>query len=150
MSETLQDGGTPPVDRIRLRVRRGARRGEVFEIGRGELVVVGRSREADISIDSPGLSRRHFTIEWDGSRCIVRDLQSQNGIRINGAPAVAAVVAHGDSIEAADTEYVVELRPMRRRIVDEDASDVRAPGLPVAAAAAGDEPTLTLPVSVFD
>ncbi len=46
--------------------------------------VIGRGSEADITIDDPGISRKHLEIAWDGKRAVARDLGSTNGTKLNG------------------------------------------------------------------
>jgi hypothetical protein len=67
--------------------RRGAARLRVD--GRTELLgsngaVIGRSREADVVIDDPNVSRRHAEVRPSGGSWIVRDLGSTNGVKVNG------------------------------------------------------------------
>jgi hypothetical protein len=57
--------------------------------GRTELLgsngaVLGRSREADLVIDDPNVSRRHAEVRPSGGSWIVRDLGSTNGVKVNG------------------------------------------------------------------
>jgi Protein of unknown function (DUF3662)/FHA domain len=59
--------------------------------GRTELLgangaVLGRSREADVVIDDPNVSRRHAEVRPSGGSWIVRDLGSTNGVKVNGRP----------------------------------------------------------------
>jgi Protein of unknown function (DUF3662)/FHA domain len=46
--------------------------------------VIGRSREADVVIDDPNVSRRHAEVRPSGGSWIVRDLGSTNGVKVNG------------------------------------------------------------------
>lgn len=45
-------------------------------------VVIGRGREADITLDDTGASRRHLEISWDGRTATARELGSTNGTRL--------------------------------------------------------------------
>jgi hypothetical protein len=64
-------------------------------------MVVGRDPDCEISHRDPRLSRRHaeFTVGDDG--IIVRDLDSRNGIRVNGSPVKEAVLRPGDLVQIA-------------------------------------------------
>ena len=67
--------------------RRGTARLRVG--GRTELLgsegaVLGRSREADMVIDDPNVSRKHAEVRPSGGSWIVRDLGSTNGVKVNG------------------------------------------------------------------
>ena len=57
--------------------------------GRVEVVgsrgaVLGRSRDADVVLDDPNVSRHHAEIRPSGGSWIVNDLGSTNGIKVNG------------------------------------------------------------------
>jgi hypothetical protein len=67
--------------------------------------VVGRER-ADITIDDPALSSRHFEVEARGDEYFLRDLNSSNGTALNGDKIRAAQLASGDRIRAGRTTFV--------------------------------------------
>jgi len=46
--------------------------------------VIGRSRECDIVLDEANVSRRHAEILPSGRSWLVKDLNSTNGVRVNG------------------------------------------------------------------
>jgi hypothetical protein len=46
--------------------------------------VIGRGRDADITVDDTGTSRQHVEILWDGQRAQARDLGSTNGSTMGG------------------------------------------------------------------
>ena len=48
------------------------------------VVVVGRSRECDIAVDDPNVSRRHAEIRHEDGAYWIADLGSTNGITVNG------------------------------------------------------------------
>lgn len=70
---------------------------------------VGRDPEADIAVDDPSMSRRHFQIEIRGREFFVRDLQSSNGTRLNDHPIKSAQLEPGDAIRAGDSVFVFHL-----------------------------------------
>jgi hypothetical protein len=81
--------------------------GKRHELGRRN-VVLGRSRECDIAIDDPNVSRRHAEIRWqDGSYWIV-DLDSTNGVDVNGERVRRAELAQEDRIVLGKTELTFE------------------------------------------
>jgi hypothetical protein len=45
---------------------------------------LGRSREADIQVDDPNVSRKHAEVRPSGASWTVRDLGSTNGVKVNG------------------------------------------------------------------
>jgi hypothetical protein len=71
-------------------------------------VVVGRSRECDITISDPNVSRRHAEVRReDGSYWIV-DLNSTNGVEVNGKRIERARLTHSDRIVLGQTELTFE------------------------------------------
>lgn len=77
----------------------------------GEEHIVGRTNETDIAINHRSISRRHARLlhEAKSDRWIVMDLQSANGVRINGEPYGRAELRRGD---------VVDLGHVRLRYVE--------------------------------
>src|SRR3712207_2502271 len=71
--------------------------GKRMAIGRGG-AVLGRSRDCDVVLADPNVSRRHAEIRPDGGGgWVVRDLGSTNGVKVNGRPISApTAVAPGD------------------------------------------------------
>jgi pSer/pThr/pTyr-binding forkhead associated (FHA) protein len=78
-----------------------------FRIARGSSVV-GRAADCAIAVDDQSLSRRHFKISWDGVECRVADLDSRNGLRLNGRRIREAVVHPGDDIVAVAVTFRLE------------------------------------------
>jgi hypothetical protein len=73
-------------------------------------VSVGRSRECDIVLKDPNVSRKHVEIRPRGGSWVVGDLGSTNGSRINGRPIRGSeVVKPGDEIELGSTRLTFEL-----------------------------------------
>ncbi len=62
-------------------------------------VVIGRSKDADIQVEDPNVSRRHAAY-W------VVDLDSTNGTEINGRRLKRAKLRAGDTITVGSTELV--------------------------------------------
>jgi pSer/pThr/pTyr-binding forkhead associated (FHA) protein len=69
-------------------------------------VIVGRSQDAHIIIDSESISRRHAAFERSeqGHRC--RDLGSSNGLLVNAELVPAAELKDGDSVQIGDALFV--------------------------------------------
>jgi hypothetical protein len=72
--------------------------------------VVGRSRDCDVVVSDPNVSRRHAEIRQAGERWEIEDLGSTNGVRVNrrriGSP---RALDAGDRIELGTAELVFEL-----------------------------------------
>lgn len=66
-----------------------------------EVMTVGRDPACDLSDSDPRLSRRHAEFRLGPDGLAVRDLDSRNGIRVNGRPVTEAVLSPGDLVEIA-------------------------------------------------
>jgi hypothetical protein len=75
----------------------------------GERVLIGRSRECDVVLADPNISRRHAEVRRDGDGWAVADLGSTNGIKVNGRRVDDAVLQPGDRITLGVTELTFEL-----------------------------------------
>jgi hypothetical protein len=62
--------------------------------------VVGRSRRCDFVLEDPNISRRHFELQLRGSDWFVVDLESTNGVAVNGRRVTSAQLSPGDEIVA--------------------------------------------------
>ncbi|AEW95446.1 MULTISPECIES: FhaA domain-containing protein [Streptomycetaceae] len=68
-------------------------------------MVLGRSTEADVRIDDPGVSRRHCEIRA-GSPSMIQDLGSTNGIVVDGQHTQRATLRDGSRIVVGSTTIV--------------------------------------------
>jgi pSer/pThr/pTyr-binding forkhead associated (FHA) protein len=77
----------------------------------GQIKTIGRSRQADITIDHPSLSRLHARVsaEADGLLAI-DDLGSTNGVLVNGRELMSSYLRRGDLVRLGSVEYVVTHR----------------------------------------
>jgi hypothetical protein len=75
----------------------------------GSRVVLGRSREADIVIQDPNVSRRHAELRRDEGGWQVVDLGSTNGIKVNGRRVDHQPLSPGDQITIGVTDLTFEL-----------------------------------------
>ncbi|HWI96014.1 MAG TPA: FHA domain-containing protein [Solirubrobacterales bacterium] len=71
--------------------------GERIPLRDAELLV-GRAGNADIQVDSTGISREHAKLSCRGTTVVVRDLGGRNGTSINGVPVRTARARIGDRI----------------------------------------------------
>lgn len=55
-----------------------------FEIEEGECLAIGRSSDADITINNPSMSRKHTSLELKEGIYYLSDLHSMNGTWVNG------------------------------------------------------------------
>lgn len=71
---------------------------------------LGRSRQCDIVLSDPNVSRQHAEVRPRGGSWVLNDLGSTNGSRINGRPVEGSeVVRPGDEIELGSTLLRFEL-----------------------------------------
>jgi hypothetical protein len=74
-------------------------------------LVIGRGTEADLRINDPGISRRHAQIRVNaagpGLQIDIVDLDSTNGILVNGQWVRHAVLQEGSRIEIGSTRMLV-------------------------------------------
>ena len=67
--------------------------------------VLGRSATVDITLDSTELSRKHAVLRREHGSFSIRDLDSTNGVYLNGTRIHAAQLYHGDIIQFGDLAY---------------------------------------------
>lgn len=61
-------------------------------------VVIGRHTDCEILVDHESVSRRHARIRWPGETWVVDDLESTNGVQVNGVAIKMAVLRDADFI----------------------------------------------------
>jgi len=66
-------------------------------------VLLGRSRECDIQIEDPNVSRRHAELRQEGSSYWIVDLDSTNGVEVNGRRVKRAKLDEGDTFTVGST-----------------------------------------------
>jgi hypothetical protein len=64
----------------------------------GTRVLIGRSRDCDITLDDPNASRRHAEVRNEDGHWIVTDLGSTNGIKVNGRRVEESRLQPGDEL----------------------------------------------------
>ena len=72
----------------------------------GTHVTIGRSRECDIQLPDPNVSRRHAEVRQEGAAYWAIDLGSTNGMEVNGRRQKRAKLRQGDRITLGSTELV--------------------------------------------
>jgi pSer/pThr/pTyr-binding forkhead associated (FHA) protein len=96
----------PAVDDRRQALLVGGGRRNVLS---GNRVVVGRSREADVVIQDPNVSRRHAELRREDGAWQIVDLGSTNGIKVNGRRVTNAPLRPGDQVTIGVTDLTFEL-----------------------------------------
>jgi pSer/pThr/pTyr-binding forkhead associated (FHA) protein len=105
---------TMPVTPEELGVERevvSLRVGETTHEIRKRHTVLGRSKDCDIQIADPNVSRRHAELRREGTAFWLVDLGSTNGIDVNGRRQARAKLHDGDRVTLGTTELVFRLGP---------------------------------------
>ena len=89
---------------FRLTVTRGKSEGKEFSFTKAR-VRVGRNHDNDLVLYDLNVSRHHFEIIRDGPKHLLRDCGSQNGTRLNDAPALDTPLKDGDRIQIGGLEF---------------------------------------------
>jgi hypothetical protein len=84
----------PPVSDGRAMLVGGGKR----TVLSGSRVVLGRSRDCDVRLDDPNVSRRHAELRREEGGWVVADLGSTNGVKVNGRQVSEAPLKPGDEI----------------------------------------------------
>ncbi len=71
----------------------------------GDRYTLGRSAEADLTIDSDDISRRHILLKRENGTFSITDLESTNGVYLNGTRVHSAQLYHGDSLQLGDLVF---------------------------------------------
>jgi FhaA, N-terminal domain/FHA domain len=103
-AQEAQELGLAHEARARLRVN-----GKTYDLSH-DVVVLGRSRECDITLDDANVSRRHAEIRRENAHWTVVDLGSTNGIEVNGKRTDRARLENDDRILLGRTEVTFELK----------------------------------------
>lgn len=73
----------------------------------GAVTVVGRARDADVTLRDSAVSPRHLELTSDGAgHTRLHHLGSENGTRVNGIPVVTADLHDGDRIDLGTSALV--------------------------------------------
>ena len=84
----------PPVGAGRAMLVGGGKR----TVLSGSRFVIGRSRDCDLMLDDPNVSRRHAELRNEHGAWLVADLASTNGVKVNGRRVAEAHLNPGDEI----------------------------------------------------
>jgi hypothetical protein len=103
-------------DREARRLEPAADRRQAFLVGEGrrnvlrpERTVIGRSRDCDVVVSDPNVSRRHAEVRRGEDGWSVADLDSTNGVKVNGRRVDHSPLRPGDRIRLGVTDLTFEL-----------------------------------------
>jgi hypothetical protein len=72
----------------------------------GDRTVIGRSRDCDIQVGDPNVSRRHAEVRREGGAYVLLDLDSTNGIEVDGKRVKRLELSDGSRFTIGSTEVV--------------------------------------------
>jgi len=94
--------------RVRLQPASSSARFPSIDLADGEAKTLGRAAQADLVVDDPSLSRLHARLHVDEAGTLhVEDLESTNGVRVNGTRLPESALRAGDRVLFGSVEYVV-------------------------------------------
>jgi predicted component of type VI protein secretion system len=82
--------------------------GMALEVDKPE-AVIGRHTDADVRLPLPDVSRRHCKLAFTGAGWQVIDLNSLNGIQVNGEQVLQAPLEHGDTLRVGGFTFSIDL-----------------------------------------
>jgi pSer/pThr/pTyr-binding forkhead associated (FHA) protein len=88
----------PVAQRAYLEITGSEEKDGIFELGE-RAVVIGRSMECDIQLGVQNVSRKHARVLFQNEEYLVEDLESTNGVFVNGIKVVKCVLRNNDQIE---------------------------------------------------
>ena len=91
-----------------VRITTGFYEGLEFPIDR-EWLVIGRGRNAEMTLAEPTISRAHAAIGYDGRGFFVQDLRSTNGTMVNGERRERSSLRDDDEIQMGRLRLRVRL-----------------------------------------
>lgn len=96
------------MQRAILEMRRGPDNGSKAILRPGDRIRVGRKPKAQWIVADDEMSGVHFELEWDGTRCEVRDMKSATGTLVGGEKIAKPVeIGNGGWIRAGGTDFMV-------------------------------------------
>lgn len=83
--------------------------GQPFQVTQ-KVTTMGRSRDCDIVVPDPNVSRVHAEVRHEGLEYVLVDLGSTNGVEVNGRRVLRHNLRDGDRVSLGGAEVVVERR----------------------------------------
>lgn len=72
------------------------------------VVLIGRSRQCDLTLEDSNISRRHAELRQRGNEYLVVDLDSTNGVEVNGKKVKTKTLQNGDVLTLGTTRVRFE------------------------------------------
>ncbi|MCA1666131.1 MAG: FHA domain-containing protein [Thermomicrobia bacterium] len=80
-----------------------------------EMATIGRASENDLVLDHPQVSRRHAQVRWNGSQYVINDLNSTNGVYVNGERMREAVLPEGARVQIGPFRFLFVQGALRQQ-----------------------------------
>ncbi len=112
----------------------------------GRRTRIGRAPGCELHIDSTSVSRHHALILTGGRESIIEDLNSTNGVLVNGRHVTRQVLSDGDLLTIGEIQFRYLEKPARRPAQPQPAEPnaepvgLAATRLPVSESSAADSP----------
>ena len=94
----------PERERPKLVGISGKYRGEEFTLDRSP-IRLGRSEENEVQLEHPSISRKHLRLHLEAGSWKVMDVESRNGVRVNGESYAQIALRHGDVLEVGHLRF---------------------------------------------
>ena len=82
-------------------------KGREYPIEQGE-ITIGRKADNMILLDHPTISSHHCRILRNGDSCVLQDLDSTNGTRVNSRDVKESALNHKDLIQLGSIEFLFD------------------------------------------
>lgn len=69
-------------------------------------IIIGRSSDTDVQVPSTMVSRQHIVLSREGPELVCRDLDSHNGLFLNGVQIYSVALREGDTLQIGDVIFV--------------------------------------------
>jgi chromosome segregation ATPase len=97
----------------RLFVRSKGETGIVHVLGRR--TTIGRTPDNDLQVDAESISRHHAVVLYTNEATVIEDLNSKNGVYVNGNKVNRCTLAEGDTVTIGVTTFRFVLKPVTDR-----------------------------------
>jgi hypothetical protein len=108
VSTGVQEQMSPGEAPLRVLVRHEGSGEVIYPIGRR--TTIGRTPDNDIQVDAHNVSRHHAVLLSSADHCLVEDLNSTNGVLVNGQRVMRQVLNEGDIVTIGKTEFRFQQR----------------------------------------
>jgi len=99
-------------------------RGELKPVGGGDpiplirdVITIGRRESCDVCLHFPNVSGQHCQLTYTDGHWIIRDLDSKNGVKVNGVRVQKKVLHPNDVVSIAKKKFMIDyIPPVNQRI----------------------------------